>query len=282
MLLRLVVAAAALLTLAACGEESAPATPASTRTPTAAFTSTPTKTPTPVPTPPSTGTPTAADTPTPTPTSVQTYTHPPTATSTASPTPTSTNPATPTSTDTTTPTTTNTRTPTSTFTDHHPTSTSTPVPGSIVSGQLVGGTGPYPGGIEGVHFRSGTQSGFTDDSGTFTYVVGEPADLQRRRCRLPRRQRRAHALAVAARGGGAVHAGRGAESPARPPLQPRQRRRPVEWHRQFRRFPPGETSRPFAALSDADVAALVDQLIPGRTPDRRRQRGGSLHHADGR
>src|ERR1035437_6994894 len=54
-----------------------------------------------------------------------------------------------------------------------PRSDPSPPPGPVLSGQLVGGTGPYPGAITGVHFRSSTQSGFTDGTGTFRYVEGE-------------------------------------------------------------------------------------------------------------
>lgn len=42
-----------------------------------------------------------------------------------------------------------------------------------MSGALVGGTGPRPGAIEGVRYRSATQSGYTDGAGTFRYAAGE-------------------------------------------------------------------------------------------------------------
>lgn len=41
------------------------------------------------------------------------------------------------------------------------------------TGLLIGGTGPSPGGIAGVHFRTATQSGYTDAAGTFRYLDGE-------------------------------------------------------------------------------------------------------------
>src|SRR5262245_36348156 len=43
----------------------------------------------------------------------------------------------------------------------------------VVSGQLIGGTGANPGAIKGVHYRTATQSGFTDKDGIFRYVEGE-------------------------------------------------------------------------------------------------------------
>jgi hypothetical protein len=41
------------------------------------------------------------------------------------------------------------------------------------TGALVGGTGPLPGFIVGLHYRAGSHSGFTDDSGTFRYQAGD-------------------------------------------------------------------------------------------------------------
>jgi len=133
-----------------------------------------------------------------------------------------------------------------------------------LTGQLVGGTGPYPGGIEGVHFRSGVQSGFTDDTGAFDYVVGEPvifsvADVDFRptsgapllslwqlaasgQCSQGPELTRLLILLYSLDADG--DASNGTQVPA---------------------VPPGATQRPFAALSDSEVSALVEQLIPGRT-----------------
>jgi len=128
----------------------------------------------------------------------------------------------------------------------------------------VGGSGVYPGGIAGVHFRSGTQSGFTDDSGTFAYVVGEPVTFS--------------VADVDFRSSGGA-----------PMLSPWQLAASGECTEgpelvrllvlldsldsdgdpsngtQVPAVPPSATQRSFAALSAADVAALVDQLIPGRS-----------------
>jgi hypothetical protein len=251
-MLRRVVAVAALLALAACGEEPARLTATATNTPARSSTPTPIPTNAPSPPPTNTATPAPTDTDTPTPTLASTRTA--TGTDTPTPTPTSSGPPTPTETHTPTPTLTSTAT---------PTSTSTLVPGSVASGRLVGGTGPYPGGIGGVHFRSGTQSGFTGDTGTFTYVVGEPvtfsvADVE---FRPADGAPMLSPWQLAASG----QCTQGAElvrllvllysldidgDPANGTAVPA--------------VSAGTTQRAFATLSDADVSALVDQLIPGR------------------
>ena len=74
------------------------------------------------------------------------------------------------------------------------------------AGILVGGTGPYPGPISGVHYRSTTQSGYTSAAGGFTYLPGEtvtfsiadvdfaptPGVLRTSRPGSSRRRRRVH------------------------------------------------------------------------------------------
>jgi hypothetical protein len=40
-------------------------------------------------------------------------------------------------------------------------------------GTLVGGTGAYPGAIQGLHYRTATQAGYTSASGSFAYLAGE-------------------------------------------------------------------------------------------------------------
>jgi hypothetical protein len=42
----------------------------------------------------------------------------------------------------------------------------------VETGALVGGTGPWPGYIAGVHYRSGAQTGVTDAQGMFHYETG--------------------------------------------------------------------------------------------------------------
>ena len=41
------------------------------------------------------------------------------------------------------------------------------------TGSLVGGTGPLPGAIAGLHYQAGSHSGFTDAAGNFEYQAGE-------------------------------------------------------------------------------------------------------------
>jgi hypothetical protein len=259
MLLRRVVAVAALLLLAACGEDLRGPTATSAKTPTLTYTGTaiPMQTPTPAPTHTATPAPTKANTPTQTAPNTHTTTVTATPTATTSATVTATNSGTPAPTDTPPP-------PTSTRTAT-PTSTSTLVPGSVASGQLVGGSGAYPGGIGGVHFRSGTQSGFTDETGTFTYIVGEPVTFS-----LADVEFRPAAGAATISPWQLAASGQCAQGPELVRLlvlfysldadgDPSNGTAvPV--------VPEGGTARAFVALSDADVAALVDQLIPGRTP----------------
>lgn len=114
-----------------------------------------------------------------------------------------------------------------------------------------------------MHFRSGTQSGFTDDNGTFVYVVGEPltfsvADVD---FRAVSGAPMLSPWQLAASGQCAQGAdltrllvllysldvdGDPANGTAIPTVAP------------------GDTQRAFATLTDDDVAALVAQLIPGR------------------
>jgi hypothetical protein len=146
-----------------------------------------------------------------------------------------------------------------------PPSAPAPVSGPVLNGQLVGGTGPYPGAIKGVHFRSSTQSGFTDDAGTFHYVEGETvtfgvADVDFRPVN-----------------GAPMLSPWQLAAPGQCTQSPELARLLVLLYSldsdddpqtgiQVPEVAPGVTQRPFATLSDADVAALVSQLIPGRSP----------------
>lgn len=47
----------------------------------------------------------------------------------------------------------------------------------IRSGTVEGGLGPLPGAIQGLHYRSGERSGYTDDSGRFSYRDGDRIEL---------------------------------------------------------------------------------------------------------
>jgi uncharacterized protein DUF6923 len=137
--------------------------------------------------------------------------------------------------------------------------------GPALSGILVGGTGAYPGPIEGVHFRTPTQSGFTSDAGTFQYAANEPvtfsvADVDFRptpgapmvspwqlaaqgQCHPNAELQRLLVLLYSLDVDG--NAGDGTQVVAAP-------------------FP--ATHRALSSLTDADVAALIGQLIPGRGP----------------
>ncbi len=50
---------------------------------------------------------------------------------------------------------------------------SSPPDDSEREGALVGGTGPLPGAIQGVHYRAGDHEGYTDAAGTFRYRSGD-------------------------------------------------------------------------------------------------------------
>jgi hypothetical protein len=137
--------------------------------------------------------------------------------------------------------------------------------GALLSGKLVGGEGPYPGPIEGVRFRTATQSGYTDATGAFAYRSGETltfgvADVDFR------------------------------PTPGAPEVSPWQLAAQGQCSQsaelvrllvllysldqdgdpatgtQLPAAAPGGAQRAFSSLSDGDVATLIAQLIPGRTP----------------
>lgn len=137
--------------------------------------------------------------------------------------------------------------------------------GALLSGILVGGEGPYPGAIQGVRFRTATQSGYTDATGAFAYRSGETLTLSvadvdfRSTPGAPK----VSPWQLAAQGQCSQSAelvrllvllysldqdGDPATGTAVPPA------------------PPGSSQRAFSSLADADVASLIAQLIPGRTP----------------
>ncbi len=138
------------------------------------------------------------------------------------------------------------------------------VPLTVVTGQLIGGTGEYPGAIKGVHFRSRSQSGFTDGDGTFRYVEGETvtfgvADVDFRtvhgaamvspwqlaatgQCAESDELTRLLVLLFSLDGDG--DASNGTDVP---------------------NVAPSARQRSLATLSDGDVTALIDRLFPGRS-----------------
>lgn len=135
----------------------------------------------------------------------------------------------------------------------------------VHTGALVGGSGVWPGAISGVHYRSGAQSGFTDDAGTFTWEDGAPitfsvGDVDFRAttgksrlcawqlanpgtCTQSTELERLLVLLASLDVDGDPATGTA--------LQPQG---------------PAVTQRAFSSLTDADVAALIAARIPGRTP----------------
>src|SRR5579859_1314687 len=141
--------------------------------------------------------------------------------------------------------------------------TPTPTSGSPLSGTLVGGTGPYPGAIQGVHFRTPTQAGFTDAGGTFTYLAGETvtfsvADLDF----LPA------AGAALLSPFQLAASGQCAQSAELDRLlvflvSLDQDGNPANGL-SLPQVPPGSSQVAFSTLTDAQLAAKIAQLIPGR------------------
>ena len=135
----------------------------------------------------------------------------------------------------------------------------------ILTGQLIGGSGAYPGAVAGMHFRSRSQSGFTDAGGGFTYVDGESitfgvADVSFR-----------PAAGAPLISPWQLAADGGCEQTAE--LE----RLLVLLHSLDLDGDPDNglalvevdataRSRSFATLSEADITALVSELIPGRSP----------------
>jgi hypothetical protein len=135
--------------------------------------------------------------------------------------------------------------------------------GGVLQGVLVGGTGPYPGAISGVHFRTPSRAGFTDDAGTFAYAAGETvtfsvADVDF----LPAAGAPMLSPWQLSAQGQCVRT---------PDLQRLLEllysldvdNNPADGTQVFPTGP-GTTQRSLANLTDADVVTLVDQLIPGR------------------
>lgn len=143
--------------------------------------------------------------------------------------------------------------------------TPTATPASVLTGQLVGGTGAYPGGIGGVHFRTATQSGVTGADGAFTYRAGESVifsvgdvDFRTTDGAPMLSPWQLSADGSCAQSAALVRAlvlldsldadGDPATGIAVPATEP------------------SASQVSFADLTDDDVAARIDALIPGRTP----------------
>ena len=146
-----------------------------------------------------------------------------------------------------------------------PTATATPTQGTPFSGQLVGGSGARPGAIAGVAWRTPSLSGVTDAAGTFHWNAGESVTF-----------RIADVDLVAAPGAPMLSPWQLAANGACASSADLRRLLVLLWSLDADGDPsngialpptqPGPTQRALASLSDADVAALIAQVIPGRTP----------------
>lgn len=136
---------------------------------------------------------------------------------------------------------------------------------AVLTGRLVGGTGDYPGGIRGVLFRSGSQSGVTDATGQFSYeqdasVVFGVADVEFRAT--------PGAALVSpwqlAANGDCVQSAELERLLVL--LQSLDEDGNPDTGTMLPNAPAGTPTRSFETLDDAAIAALIAQLIPGRAP----------------
>jgi hypothetical protein len=136
---------------------------------------------------------------------------------------------------------------------------------AVRQGRLVGGTGDWPGGIGGVRYRSGAQSGFTDATGAFSYELGSPvtfgvADVDFRATPgadwlSPYQLAATGACVESAELERLLVLLQSLDADGDPATGT-----------QIDHFPAGTTARQLSALTGADVATLIGQLIPGRSP----------------
>ena len=137
--------------------------------------------------------------------------------------------------------------------------------GAVHLGALVGGAGAWPGYIEGVRYRSGSQSGFTDDAGTFRWEEGSPIVFS-----VDDVDFRPAAGAPLLSAWQLSAAGTCAETPELERLlvllQSLDADGSPDSGTALTPYPAPATTRPLSSLSDADVAALVAQKFAGRTP----------------
>ncbi len=135
----------------------------------------------------------------------------------------------------------------------------------VHAGALVGGTGVWPGFISGVHYHSGGQSGFTDDAGTFLWEEGAPVtfsvgDVDFRpatgKVRLAAWQ--------------LANPGTCSQSPELERLLVLFLGLDVDGDpatgTALQPVAPSATQRQFSGFTDSDVATLIAQKFPGRTP----------------
>lgn len=137
--------------------------------------------------------------------------------------------------------------------------------GAVHVGALVGGAGAWPGFIEGVRYRSGSQCGFTDDAGTFHWEDGSPVVFSVDDVDL-----RPAAGAALLSAWQLSAAGTCAETAELERLlvllQSLDTDGSPDSGTSLTPYPAPAATRPFSSLTDADVAALVAQKFAGRTP----------------
>jgi hypothetical protein len=136
--------------------------------------------------------------------------------------------------------------------------------GPVLTGQLVGGAGPLPGAIAGVHYTSGDLSGDTDDAGTFHYRA--QAEVSFSAGDVAFRPTAGRALLSAWQLSGAGTCTQSGElEKALVLLQSLDVDGDPTNGLALPRLAPPTTLRPLSGLSLADVQAVVTQQFPGRT-----------------
>ena len=138
-------------------------------------------------------------------------------------------------------------------------------PPTVLTGVLVGGAGEFPGGIGGVRYRSGGLNGVTSATGGFDYELGEPvvfgvADVDF----LPTQGAALVSPWQLADNGGCAQSAELERLLVL--LQSLDDDEDPSTGTHIATYPEGSPNRSLGALSDIDVANLIEQLISGRTP----------------
>ncbi len=137
--------------------------------------------------------------------------------------------------------------------------------GTVLTGVMWGGTGAYPGPIAGLHYRSGSVSGYTDDAGTFQYESGQPLVFSIGDVDFRPGTGEAHSSPYRLAAAGSCDD------------TPELTRALVLLYSvdvdgdpanglQVPTVPHGSVQRAIASLTDSDIATEIDTLVPGRTP----------------
>lgn len=144
-----------------------------------------------------------------------------------------------------------------------PSPSATPTPAAF-SGALVGGTGTTPGFIEGVRWRTATLDGITDAQGRFSWMPNETVTF--RVADVEFAPVAGAALVSPWQLAGGECAPGATLTRALVLLQSLDADGDPANGIAIGDAPAGASSRTIANLSDADIAALVSQLVPGRAP----------------